>query len=156
MMPMIVEMCPCSALICSLNAQVNVELLTIDKRTFTTDEGLSLQTLFGENSEGSAQYRAEVSTIASRLATVFASLKVCLYSCHASNTARTCRKGTCQISQPAMRGIIVLHREFEDSQTSHMLFLAAATTLAYDKSAQGIHALCFTMFVYLLGVSHIK
>lgn len=55
--------------------EVNVELLTIDKRTFTTDEGLSLQTLFGENSEGSAQYRAEVSTIASRLATVFASLK---------------------------------------------------------------------------------
>ena len=33
-------------------------------------------TLFGENSEGSAQYRAEVSLIASRLATVFASLKV--------------------------------------------------------------------------------
>ena len=117
MMPMIVEMCPCSALICSLNAQVNVELLTIDKRTFTTDEGLSLQTLFGENSEGSAQYRAEVSTIASRLATVFASLKVCLYSCHASNTARICREGTCQISQPAMRGIIVLHRQFKDSQT---------------------------------------
>ncbi len=57
-------------------SQVNVELLTIDKRTFTTDEGNSLQTLFGENSEGSAQYRAEVSTMAARLATVFASLKV--------------------------------------------------------------------------------
>ena len=56
--------------------QVNVELLTIDKRTFTTDEGHSLQTLFGENSEGSAMYRSEVSTIAARLATVFASLKV--------------------------------------------------------------------------------
>lgn len=55
--------------------EVNVELLTIDKRTFTTDEGNSLQTLFGENSEGSAQYRAEVSTMAARLATVFASLK---------------------------------------------------------------------------------
>lgn len=57
---------------------MNVELLTIDKRTFTTDEGNSLQTLFGENSEGSAQYRAEVSTMAARLATVFASLKVCM------------------------------------------------------------------------------
>ena len=56
--------------------QVNIELLTIDKRSFTTDEGNSLLTLFGENSEGSAQYRAEVSLIASRLATVFASLKV--------------------------------------------------------------------------------
>ena len=58
--------------------QVNVELLTIDKRTFTTDEGNSLQTLFGENSEGSAQYRAEISVMANRLATVFASLKVLL------------------------------------------------------------------------------
>ena len=56
--------------------QVNIELLTIDKRSFTTDEGNSLLTLFGENSEGSAQYRAEVTLIASRLATVFASLKV--------------------------------------------------------------------------------
>lgn len=61
---------PCPAV------QVNIELLTIDKRSFTTDEGNSLLTLFGENSEGSAQYRAEVSLIASRLATVFASLKV--------------------------------------------------------------------------------
>ena len=60
-------------------AQVNVELLTIDKRSFTTDEGSSLLTLFGESSEGSAQYRAEVSLIASRLATVFASLKVWRY-----------------------------------------------------------------------------
>ena len=56
--------------------QVNIELLTIDKRSFTTDEGNSLLTLFGENSEGSAQYRAEVTLIANRLATVFASLKV--------------------------------------------------------------------------------
>ena len=60
--------------------QVNVELLTIDKRTFITDEGHSLQTLFGENSEGSAQYRSEVTTVAARLATVFASLKVCAQS----------------------------------------------------------------------------
>lgn len=60
--------------------QVNIELLTIDKRSFTTDEGNSLLTLFGENSEGSAQYRAEVTLIASRLATVFASLKVCQHS----------------------------------------------------------------------------
>ena len=59
-----------------LSVQVNVELLTIDKRTFITDEGHSLQTLFGENSEGSAQYRTEVTTVAARLATAFASLKV--------------------------------------------------------------------------------
>ena len=56
--------------------QVNIELLIIDKRSFTTDEGNSLLTLFGENSEGSAQYRAEVTLIASRLATVFSSLMV--------------------------------------------------------------------------------
>ena len=60
----------------ALSLQVNVELLTIDKRTFITDESHSLQTLFGENSEGSAQYRSEVTMMAARLATVFASLKV--------------------------------------------------------------------------------
>ena len=59
-----------------MQLQVNVELLTIDKRTFTTDEGNSLTTLFGESSEGSAQYRSEITTMATRLATVFASLKV--------------------------------------------------------------------------------
>ncbi len=69
-------------------SQVNVELLTIDKRTFTTDEGNSLQTLFGENSEGSAQYRAEVSTMAARLATVFASLKVGKYSVYTPSTLK--------------------------------------------------------------------
>lgn len=56
-------------------------MLTMDKRTFSTDEANSLQILFGENSEGSAQYRAEISLMASRLATVFASLKVLLRTC---------------------------------------------------------------------------
>lgn len=78
-------------------SQVNVELLTIDKRTFTTDEGNSLQTLFGENSEGSAQYRAEVSTMAARLATVFASLKVGKFSVYMpSNNLR----GNLQCERP--------------------------------------------------------
>lgn len=59
---------------------MNVELLTIDKRTFTTDEANSMTTLFGESSEGSAQYRSEITTMATRLATVFASLKVGVYN----------------------------------------------------------------------------
>ena len=69
---------------------MNVELLTIDKRTFTTDESHSLQTLFGENSEGSAMYRSEVSTIAARLATVFASLKVCVLQGHSHIRFQKC------------------------------------------------------------------
>ena len=78
------------------DSQVNVELLTIDKRTFTTDEGNSLQTLFGENSEGSAQYRAELSTMAARLATVFASLKVSMQPCtSASHTPEDDAKTAC-------------------------------------------------------------
>jgi syntaxin-binding protein 1 len=55
--------------------EVNIELLTIDKRTFVTDEEKSLQLLFGEHSDGSAEYRVEIASIASRLATAFACLK---------------------------------------------------------------------------------
>ena len=56
--------------------QVNLELLTMDKRTFVTDHERALQSLFGENSDSSPQFRGDISSIAARLATVFASLKV--------------------------------------------------------------------------------
>ncbi|KAK9819584.1 hypothetical protein WJX72_000024 [[Myrmecia] bisecta] len=55
--------------------EVNLELLTIDKRTFITGEEQALQVLFGENVDNSAAYRTEVATIANRLVTAFASLK---------------------------------------------------------------------------------
>ena len=48
----------------------------MDKRTFVTDHERALQSLFGENSDSSPQFRGDISSIAARLATVFASLKV--------------------------------------------------------------------------------
>lgn len=48
----------------------------MDKRTFVTDHERALQSLFGENSDSSPVFRADISSIAARLATVFASLKV--------------------------------------------------------------------------------
>ena len=56
--------------------QVNVEFLVMDRRTFVTDERHALKALFGENGSNSASYKVAVSTLCSRLAGVFASLKV--------------------------------------------------------------------------------
>lgn len=42
-----------------------------------TGETHALKALFGENSSGSASYKLAVATVCSRLAGVFASLKVC-------------------------------------------------------------------------------
>jgi len=43
---------------------------------FTTDNDVALEQLFGEHSEGTRDYDACIETIATRLSTVFASLKV--------------------------------------------------------------------------------
>lgn len=56
--------------------QVNLEFLVVDKRTFLTDKERALQTLFGEASEQGDVFSAEVATIADRLASAFASIKV--------------------------------------------------------------------------------
>ena len=56
--------------------QVNLEFLVRDRRTFVTGETHALKALFGENSSGSASYKLAVATVCSRLAGVFASLKV--------------------------------------------------------------------------------
>ena len=56
--------------------QVNLEFLVRDRRTFVTGEAHALKALFGENSSGSASYKLAVATVCSRLAGVFASLKV--------------------------------------------------------------------------------
>jgi hypothetical protein len=57
--------------------QVNLEFLTVDRRTFVTEEEKSLQVLFGEGAEASPAIQDEVQLISRRLVTLFASLKVC-------------------------------------------------------------------------------
>lgn len=58
--------------------QVNLEFLTVDRRTFVTDEQKSLQVLFGlEGSDASSAVQEEVQLISRRLVTLFASLKAC-------------------------------------------------------------------------------
>eukprot|EP00884_Botryococcus_braunii_P006265 jgi/Botrbrau1/1563/Bobra.0107s0050.1 len=55
--------------------EVNLELLTVDRRTFVTEEEKSLQVLFGEGAEASPAIQDEVQLISRRLVTLFASLK---------------------------------------------------------------------------------
>lgn len=55
--------------------EMNLEYLTIDSQAFSTDNGRALEQLFGEHSEGSRDFNACLNTIATRLGTVFASLK---------------------------------------------------------------------------------
>ena len=47
-----------------------------DKRTFLTDKESALQTLFGEANDVQETFNAEIVSIADRVATTFASLKV--------------------------------------------------------------------------------
>jgi hypothetical protein len=55
---------------------VNLELQTVDRRTFVTGEAHALRCLFGQQGSGSAAYRVAVGSICTRLAGLFASLKV--------------------------------------------------------------------------------
>ncbi|CAM6128065.1 unnamed protein product [Calypogeia fissa] len=55
--------------------EMNLEYLTIDTQGFSTDNDRALEQLFGEHSEGTRDYEVCLETIASRLSTVFASLK---------------------------------------------------------------------------------
>lgn len=55
--------------------EMNLEYLAIDTQGFTTDNDGALEKLFGEHSEGTRDYDACIETIATRLSTVFASLK---------------------------------------------------------------------------------
>lgn len=48
---------------------------------FTIDNDVALEQLFGEHNEGTRDYDACIETIATRLSTVFASLKVLADSC---------------------------------------------------------------------------
>ena len=59
-----------------MRLQVNLEFLVADKRTFLTDKEMALQTLFGEANDIQETFNAEIMSIADRVATAFASLKV--------------------------------------------------------------------------------
>lgn len=45
---------------------------------FTTDHERALEELFSENAEGSHKYNACLNTMATRISTVFASMRVCI------------------------------------------------------------------------------
>lgn len=55
--------------------EVNVEYILVDKRTFSTYEGGALRAFFGAGVDSSSGYRDEIERTATRLATVFATLK---------------------------------------------------------------------------------
>ena len=57
-------------------AQVNLEIMAVDRRSFVTGEQGALRALFGEGGSASASYRVAVASICARLAGLFASLKV--------------------------------------------------------------------------------
>lgn len=55
--------------------EMNLEYFAIDSQGFVTDHERALEELFGENAEISRNYNACLNTMASRIATVFASLR---------------------------------------------------------------------------------
>lgn len=67
----------CSHLVSRLRTlkDVSMEYLLVDRRTFTTMEEGALRTFFGASVDSSSGYRSEIETMATRLATVFATLK---------------------------------------------------------------------------------
>lgn len=67
----------CSHLVARLRTLKDVELeyLLIDRRTFSTAEEGALRTFFSAAVDSSSGYRAEIETMATRLSTVFATLK---------------------------------------------------------------------------------
>ncbi|XP_020113316.1 SNARE-interacting protein KEULE-like isoform X2 [Ananas comosus] len=56
-------------------SEMNLEYFAIDSQAFVTDHEMALEELFGENAENSRKYNECLSTMACRIATVFASLR---------------------------------------------------------------------------------
>ncbi|XP_010918310.2 SNARE-interacting protein KEULE [Elaeis guineensis] len=56
-------------------SEMNLEYFAIDSQGFVTDHERALEELFGENVEGSHKYNACLNTMATRIATTFASLR---------------------------------------------------------------------------------
>ncbi|CAN6466572.1 unnamed protein product [Victoria cruziana] len=55
--------------------EMNLEYFTIDNQGYITDDEHALEVLYGENMEGSRKFDACLNTMASRVATVFASMR---------------------------------------------------------------------------------
>ncbi|KAH8960961.1 hypothetical protein BDL97_05G025200 [Sphagnum fallax] len=55
--------------------EMNLEYLTVDTQGFITDNDEALELLFGESNEGTRKFDKCIETIATRLSTVFASMK---------------------------------------------------------------------------------
>ncbi|XP_042483115.1 SNARE-interacting protein KEULE-like [Macadamia integrifolia] len=60
--------------------EMNLEYFAIDSQGFITDNERALEDLFGENVENSRIYDACLNTMATRISTVFASLRVWIKS----------------------------------------------------------------------------
>ncbi|OQU84879.1 hypothetical protein SORBI_3004G136300 [Sorghum bicolor] len=56
-------------------SEMNLEYFAIDSQGFTTDHERALEELFSENAEGSHKYNACLNTMATRISTVFASMR---------------------------------------------------------------------------------
>jgi hypothetical protein len=56
--------------------EMNLEYLTVDTQGFITDNDEALELLFGGSNEGTRKFDKCIETIATRLSTVFASMKV--------------------------------------------------------------------------------
>ncbi|KAM0853916.1 hypothetical protein ACQ4PT_050756 [Festuca glaucescens] len=57
-------------------SEMNLEYFAIDSQGFVTDHDKALEELFTESVEGSMKYNSCINTMASRIATVFASMRV--------------------------------------------------------------------------------
>lgn len=57
-------------------SEMNLEYFAIDSQGFITDHDKALEELFSEDAEGSHKYNACLNTMATRIATVFASLRL--------------------------------------------------------------------------------
>ena len=64
---------------CYMHIWMKIKVFKPTLQAFSTDNGRALEQIFGEHSEGSRDYDACLDTIAIRLGTVFASLKVVVF-----------------------------------------------------------------------------
>lgn len=55
--------------------EVSCEILTVDSRTFTTDQPNALCDLFGDKAVGTSEHETAINVAATRLATLFTTLK---------------------------------------------------------------------------------
>jgi len=69
---------PCSKRIHNPNIILKLAIIWLNVQGFVTDHDSALGELYGENAEKSRKYSECLTTMATRIATTFASLKVCM------------------------------------------------------------------------------